>query len=85
MTSTTSRRMCVFCQIVRGEAPASIVYRDDRVSAFMDIRPVNPAHLLIVPNVHAASLADLEETDGQRIFTIAQRLAGALRPVRFEV
>lgn len=70
---------CVFCDVVRGEGPASQVWHDDRVLAFMDIRPVNPGHLLIVPRTHAASLAELEELDGQRVFAVAKKLAAALR------
>ncbi len=70
---------CVFCRVVRGDAPASVVYHDELVTAFMDIGPVNPGHLLVVPNAHAASLADLTERDGQHIFPVGQRLAMALR------
>ena len=70
---------CIFCHIVSGDAPASVVYRDQTVTAFMDIRPVNPGHLLVVPNRHATALADLDEDDGQHVFLVAQRLAGALR------
>jgi len=70
---------CVFCRIIAGEAPASVVYRDDATIAFMDIRPVNPGHLLVVPLAHAASLADLPAADGQRMFAVAHHLAGALR------
>jgi diadenosine tetraphosphate (Ap4A) HIT family hydrolase len=70
---------CVFCQIIRGEAPASQVYRDDTVVAFLDIHPVNPGHVLVVPRRHAAHLADLDEKTGERIFCVAMRLARALR------
>jgi diadenosine tetraphosphate (Ap4A) HIT family hydrolase len=45
----------------------------------MDIGPVNPGHLLVVPTAHAASLADLAQRDGERVFAVAQRMAGALR------
>ena len=69
----------VFAQILRGEAPATFVYRDDRVSAFMDIQPVNPGHVLVVPNAPVASLADLDEETGAQLFRVAQRIAGALR------
>ncbi|HBJ32336.1 MAG TPA: hypothetical protein DDY93_13325 [Dehalococcoidia bacterium] len=44
---------CIFCRIVAGESPASVIYRDDRLIAFMDIRPVNPDHLLVIPIAHA--------------------------------
>ncbi len=69
---------CIFCQIVGGQAPASIVFQDELVTAFMDIRPVNPGHLLVVPNRHAASMGELDEASGARVFLIGRRLAGAL-------
>jgi len=70
---------CIFCQIVSGEKPCSPVYRDDGCTAFLDIRPINDGHLLVIPNRHAASLADLDPDDGARLFRIGQKLAGALR------
>jgi histidine triad (HIT) family protein len=70
---------CVFCRILAGELPASEVYRDERVAAFMDIQPVNPGHLLVIPLAHAPYLADLDPEDGARMFQVAQRLAAALR------
>ncbi len=69
----------VFAQILRGDAPATFVYRDDRVSAFMDIQPVNPGHVLVVPNEPVASLADLDPETGAQLFRVAQRIAAALR------
>ncbi|QPP09488.1 HIT family protein [Streptomyces bathyalis] len=70
---------CVFCAIVRGQAEASTVHEDDSVVAFMDLRPVTPGHLLVVPKAHAVGLEDLEEALGARLWTVAQRLARALR------
>lgn len=70
---------CIFCRILAGELEASIVHRDDLCTAFMDTQPVNPGHLLVVPNVHAAHLADLSAEAGARIFQVAQQLAAALR------
>ncbi len=70
---------CIFCRIIAGEAPAAVVYRDELVTAFMDIQPINPGHLLIVCNDHAPQLADLAEPLGQHVFTVAQRLATVLR------
>ena len=72
-------RDCIFCKILAGELEISLVYRDDLCAAFMDIQPVNPGHLLVVPNRHAACLADLKEEEGAQIFRVAQRLAAALR------
>ena len=70
---------CIFCAIVAGSAPASIVYDDVELLAFMDIRPVTPGHFLIIPKRHAPYLADLDEASGAQMFTLAMRLAGALR------
>ena len=70
---------CVFCEIVAGHAPASIVFQDDRCCAFMDIQPVNPGHVLIVPVAHVAFLDDLDEETGAYLFTVAQRLSRAIR------
>jgi len=70
---------CIICKLLSGELPVSMVYQDDRCSAFMDIQPVNAGHMLVVPNIHAASLADLEAEDGAQMFRVAQRLAAVLR------
>jgi histidine triad (HIT) family protein len=71
--------MCIFCNILSGAAPASFVYRDEVCAAFMDIQPVNPGHLLVVPIAHAGYLADLPPETGAQMFRVAQRLAAALR------
>lgn len=54
---------CIFCRIVRGEAPADIVYQDDTVVAFRDIYPKAPVHVLIVPRRHIPSLAHVTPED----------------------
>jgi histidine triad (HIT) family protein len=75
----TSTMACVFCAILAGKSPASVVYKDDLCWAFMDIQPVNPGHVLINPTSHAASLAELDEASGAHLFNVAQRVAQALR------
>ncbi|MGH2627084.1 MAG: HIT family protein [Anaerolineales bacterium] len=70
---------CIFCRIVVAEVPASVVYRDERAIAFIDIHPVNPGHLLVAPLAHAADLGALPEETGGHLFAVAQRLAIALR------
>ena len=70
---------CVFCAIVKGEAPASVVYRDDMVLAFMDIRPANPGHVLVVPLEHADGVLDIsDEAVLARMFSVGRRVAAAL-------
>ena len=51
---------CLFCKIVGGEIPASIVLRDELVTAFRDINPQMPVHVLVVPNPHIANTEALE-------------------------
>ena len=70
---------CGFCQVLAGKAEASFVFRDDRVAAFLDIAPVTPGHLLVIPIRHAVYLSELDPADGARVFDVAQRLAAALR------
>ena len=70
---------CIFCEILACAVPSSPVYRDARCAAFLDIRPINDGHLLVVPIRHAASLSELDEEDGAHLFRIGQRLAHALR------
>ena len=69
---------CVFCKIVRREVPASVLAEDGDTMAFLDIRPINPGHFLVIPKAHAAHLADLPAGEGGRLFEMAGRLAPAL-------
>lgn len=69
----------MFCEIVAGRAPASVVYADHLVTAFLDIQPVTPGHLLVVPRVHLATLAELPDNVAERVFRVGRRLAAALR------
>jgi histidine triad (HIT) family protein len=54
---------CLFCQLVAGNIPATIVSKDDTFTAFRDINPQAPVHVLIVPNRHIASTSGLREAD----------------------
>ena len=69
---------CIFCKIVSNEAQATVVYRDEQVTAFRDMHPVGPTHILIVPNKHIESVGTLEVEDEQlmgHLFTVARKLA----------
>ena len=70
---------CVFCRIVSGIEPASIIYSDNEVLAFMDTTPVNRGHLLVIPKAHAAQLSDLDLGKGAHMFRVAMSMADALR------
>ena len=70
---------CIFCRILAGEAPASFIYRDDRCAAFMDIRPVNAGHLLVVPVKHGAHLADVDAETAAHLMRVGHAAVAALR------
>ncbi len=55
------------------------MFRDERVVAFLDLKPVNPGHLLVIPTRHATGLSDLDPADGARMLEVAQRMDAALR------
>lgn len=54
---------CLFCRIIAGEIPASVVYRDERLVAIRDIAPQAPTHILVMPIQHLASLAEAQASD----------------------
>ena len=70
---------CIYCQILKKEAPASFTYEDDTIVAFMDIQPITHGHMLVVPRQHAVLMADVEDTVAMRSFRIARELAALVR------
>jgi histidine triad (HIT) family protein len=54
---------CLFCRMITGELPATIVYQNDKLVAISDIHPQAPLHVLLIPRRHIATLNDLVETD----------------------
>lgn len=78
-TSDLQAAQCIFCAIVRGDAPATFLHRDELVVAFMDIRPVQPGHLLVVPRAHATLIHELDAGGLARLWSVATDLNRALR------
>jgi len=70
---------CIFCKIAAREAPASIVAEDDIALAFLDIRPINEGHTLVIPKEHASYLSHLTPAVGERVFAMAMTVASGLR------
>jgi histidine triad (HIT) family protein len=69
---------CIFCKIIDNKAKAAIVHQDDQVTAFRDLNPVAPTHILIVPNKHIESVNALEAEDEQlmgHLFRVGRQLA----------
>lgn len=74
-----SREDCIFCKIVAGALPATIVDEDELTIAFMDINPATRGHALVVPRLHAADLLEVEPRQLQAVSAAAQRLAGRVK------
>ncbi len=70
---------CIFCRIARGDAPAHIVHADERIVAFLDINPIRPGHLQIVPRAHIPYFDDLPPDLAAAIIATGQRLARILK------
>jgi histidine triad (HIT) family protein len=69
---------CVFCAIVAGDEPAHVVLDDDACLAFLDVRPLFPGHVLLVPREHHETLTDLPPDQVEPLFSRARLLAGAV-------
>jgi histidine triad (HIT) family protein len=69
---------CTFCKIVAGKSPSQMLFQDELASAFRDIHPVAPVHVLIVPNKHISRVQDLTPKDNQLVghmFSVARQIA----------
>jgi histidine triad (HIT) family protein len=74
----TAPRTCTFCAVVAGDVPAHRVLEDDGFVAFLDIRPLFPGHVLVVPRPHVETLADLPAADAGPLFERVRALAGVM-------
>jgi histidine triad (HIT) family protein len=70
---------CIFCKIVAGEIPAVKIYEDELILAFLDIAPINPGHVLVIPKEHAESASIIPEHVAGRMFRIGARLGIAMK------
>lgn len=77
MTSMNSS--CIFCKVIAGEAPAHKVYEDAHYVAFMDIYPITPGHLLVVPKQHVDYVFDLDDKTYAGAFAVVKKLSGPLQ------
>ena len=75
---------CIFCKIIKGKSPVSIVYEDDKVLVFPPLKPVNAGHILIVPKKHTPYLADLDEKTTLHIIKIARKISAAIRKSKYK-
>ena len=70
---------CIFCQIIKGQAPSFKVYEDEVSYAFMDIFPMGDGHTLVIPKHHAANLFELPEQPLSGVVLAARKVARAIR------
>lgn len=69
---------CIFCKIVNGDIPSNKVYEDDAILAFHDIAPQMPVHVIVIPKMHIASAAEVNEDNSSvigHIFEVIPKIA----------
>ncbi len=66
---------CIFCKIVQKQAPASIVYEDEAVMAFLDIKPLNLGHTLVIPKAHYVDIFDVPESLLSKVLMTAKQVS----------
>ncbi|MFN2112905.1 MAG: HIT family protein [Anaerolineales bacterium] len=75
---------CPFCRMIKGDLAATFVYQNSLCSALMIMQPVNPGHVLLIPNEHIGSLEDLPLETAHHLIRVSQHLASAIRGSGFE-
>jgi histidine triad (HIT) family protein len=70
---------CVFCKIVRGDIPSAQIYEDEDFVAFVDLKPNNYGHSLLVPKVHYKNIYELDGCAKNRLAEVIQRMSAAIK------
>ncbi|MCU7650789.1 HIT family protein [Pseudomonas piscis] len=76
---------CIFCQIIAGALPAAVIYRDEHCMAFMDVHPLGPGHVLLIPQSHVEKLDQLPGFVRQHLYQVFDGLVPAQRRAGFGV
>lgn len=76
-----SHENCIFCRIGAGQIPSHAVYEDDQLKAFLDIQPIRPGHVLIIPKAHHDYYDDLPPALAASMVHLGQRLGKAMKAV----
>ncbi len=69
---------CIFCKIAGKEIPASIVYEDSKVLAFLDISPANKGHVLVIPRQHYVTLLEVPDSTLAEVAKVVKKVSGAV-------
>jgi histidine triad (HIT) family protein len=70
---------CIFCKIVAGELPSTVVAEDERTIAFMDVNPATRGHLLVIPREHSSDLLTINDEDLEAVTRAARRMAARVK------
>jgi len=71
--------MCIFCKIISGEIPCHKVYEDEKTLVFLDIKPSNPGHLLVVPKTHYLNIEEISEEDFCALMLTVKKMGKLLK------
>lgn len=71
--------LCLFCQIIQGAEPAYAVGENDVALAFLDRRPVNPGHALVIPKVHSKDILEMDESSSAGVFALVHQVSRRLQ------
>ncbi len=70
---------CVFCKIAQKQAPASIIYEDESIMAFLDIRPLNLGHTLVIPKAHYVDIFDIPDNLLSKVHKVAKQVSPVIK------
>jgi histidine triad (HIT) family protein len=70
---------CIFCKIVHKQAPASIIYEDETIIVFLDIRPLHIGHTLVIPKAHHVDIFDIPEKELSQVYKVAKQVSFAIK------
>ncbi len=71
--------MCIFCKIINHDIPCHQVYEDEKTLVFLDIKPANPGHLLVIPKTHYQNIEDITEEDFCSLMQIVKKMGRLLK------
>lgn len=72
---------CLFCRIAAGDLPAHKVHEDDQVLAFLDLHPIRPGHVLVIPRAHHVWFEDMPPDLASRVMIVSQDIARRMKRV----
>jgi histidine triad (HIT) family protein len=70
---------CIFCKIVKKQAPASLIYEDESVMVFLDIRPLNMGHALVIPKKHYVDIFGAPKSELSQVYIVAKQISFAVK------